>query len=106
MIFVIDFFLFSDVFGARPDWTFAAEGYYVQDGFGYFTCLPTGVDGLETHVRACQLLSEGRYRLTLEEMIAEDADVFVHARSSFVDASIAESDGLRYWKITRVEPFE
>ena len=100
------FFLFSDVFGARPDWTFAAEGYYVEDGFGYFTCLPTGIEGFETHVRACQTLSEGHYRLTLELLIAEDETSFTHARSSFVDASIVETDDLRYWKIERVEPFE
>ena len=99
-------FLFADVFGARPDWTFSAEGYYAQDGFGYFTCLPTGIEGFETHVRACQTLSEGHYRLTLELLIAEDEETFLHSRSSFVDASIVEADGLRYWKIERVEPFE
>ena len=100
------FFLFSDVFGARPDWTFSSEGYYAQDGFGYFTCLPTGIEGFETHVRACQTLSEGHYRLTLELLIAEDEETYVHSRSSFVDASIVEADGLRYWRIERVEPFE
>ena len=100
------FFLFSDVFGARPDWTFSSEGYYAQDGFGYFTCLPTGIEGFETHVRACQTLREGHYRLTLELLIAEDEETYVHSRSSFVDASIVEADGLRYWRIERVEPFE
>ena len=100
------FFLFSDVFGARPDWTFSSEGYYAQDGFGYFTCLPTGIEDFETHVRACQTLSEGHYRLTLELLIAEDEETYVHSRSSFVDASIVEADGLRYWRIERVEPFE
>ena len=64
------------------------------------------IEGFETHVRACQTLSEGHYRLTLELLIAEDEETYVHSRSSFVDASIVEADGLRYWKIERVEPFE
>lgn len=100
------FFLFSDVFGARPDWTVSTEGYYAEDGFGYFTSLPTGIEGFKAHVRACQVLSEGHYRLTLELLIADNEETYVHSRSSFVDAAIADADGLRYWKIERVEPFE
>ena len=64
------------------------------------------MDGFETHVRACQTLGEGHYRLTTELLIAEDEETFTHSRSAFVDVSIAEQDGLRFWKIERVEPFE
>lgn len=99
-------FLFGDVFGVRPDLTFSAEGYYAEDGYGYFTCLPTGIEGFRTVVRACQTLSEGQYRLTLELLIAENEEEYAHSRSSFVDAAIVDADGLRYWKIERVEPFE
>lgn len=99
-------FLFADVFQARPDWTFSTESYYFEDGFGYFICLPTGLEGYETHIRACQSLGEGQYRLTAELQIAEGEDVFSHAASAFIDVSIIEKDGLRFWSITRVEPFE
>ena len=100
------FFLFSDVFGARPDWTVSTDGYYFDDGYGYFTSLPTGIEGFETHVRACQTISEGHYRLTLELLIADNEEQYAHSRSSFIDASIVDADGLRYWRIERVEPFE
>lgn len=99
-------FLFADVFGARPDWTFSAQGYYADEEYAYFVNMPTGIEGFETHVRACQTLSEGHYRLTLELLIADNEEEYVHSRSSFVDASIVGQDDLRYWKIERVEPFE
>lgn len=99
-------FLFGDVFGVRPDWTFSTDAWYFEDGFGYFTCLPTGLEAYETHVRACQTIGENRYRITAELQIAEGEDEFSHAASAFVEVSLAEKDGLRYWTIARVEPFE
>ena len=99
-------FLFGDVFQVRTDLTFADDGYYFADGFGYFNCLPTGMEGYETHVRACQTASDGQYRITAELLIAQDAETMSHAASAFVDASVVEKDGLRYWAIHQVEPFE
>ena len=99
-------FLYGDVFGVQPDFAFSTDGYYFEDGFGYFVCLPTGLEGYETHIRACQTIAEGQYRVTAELQIAEDEDAFSHAASAFVDVSLAEKDGLRFWTITRVEPFE
>ena len=99
-------FLLADVFHVQPDLTVADEGFYFRDGFGYFNCLPTGLEGYETHIRACQTLPEGRLRITAELMIAEDVDSFAHARSAFLEGSIIEKDNLRFWQIDRVEPFE
>ena len=99
-------FLFGDVIHLRPDWTYSAEGYYYDNGFGYFTSLPTGLEGYETHIRAFQTLESGQNRLTAELLVADGENTMRHAASAFVDVTVEEKDGLRWWSISRVEPFE
>ncbi len=99
-------FLLGDIFGVEPDEAPDGEGYYRQDGFWYFNSLPTGEGGYETHIRACQTLGDGRFRLTAELQQKQEDESLAHARSAFVLIEPVEQEGLRFLKILSIEPFE
>ena len=99
-------FLIKEVFGVLSDDVPQGEGYYRQDGLWYFNSLPTGEGGYETHIRACQTLGDGRYRLTAERQQKQEDESLAHARSAFVVVEPVDEEPLRYLRILSIEPFE
>lgn len=99
-------FLLTDMFGVKADHNLQTDYYYNENGYWYFCCDPAGVEGYETHARACQTLENGHYRITMENIYQDMDGASEHAGSAFVEAAVREKDGFRYWEIYKVETFE
>lgn len=99
-------FLFREIFGVNIDKSLQNDFYYIEDGFWYFCCDPTGLDDTVTKARACQTLGDGMYRITMENLYRDMDGSTEHISSAFVDAKLSERDGVRYWELYKVEAFE
>lgn len=102
---VVDFLL-QDVLHCTPDSRVRTDAFYAEGAYYYFRCLATGVQPTEAHVRACQTLENGHYRITAELMSAAPDSEPVHEKSAFLEVSIVRTGTLRHWTIYSVETFE
>ncbi|MDD6061258.1 MAG: hypothetical protein PUB99_01425 [Oscillospiraceae bacterium] len=102
---VVDFLL-EDVLHCTPDSRVRTDAFYAEGDYYYFRCLATGVQPTEAHVRACQTLENGHYRITAELMTADPDSEPSHLKSAFLEVSIARTGALRHWTVYNVETFE
>lgn len=99
-------FLLEDVLHCTPNRHVRTESFYADGEFYYFGCLPTGLTPTETHVRACQTLENGHYRITAELMSQTPDGEPTHEKSAFLEVSIVRTGTLRHWTVYSVETFE
>lgn len=102
---VIDFLL-DGVLHCAPNRHVRTDNFYAEGEFYYLGCLPTGLTPTETHIRACQTLDNGHYRITAELMSQTPDGEPVHEKSAFLEVSIAQTGALRHWTVYSVETFE
>lgn len=103
---VIDF-LVEDVFQNVSNHRLRTDNFYCRGDYFYMNFLPSGVTPVEAHVRACQSLDNGHYRLTVESFILDElTDEPIHNKSAFIEAAIVQTGNLRHWTIFSVETFE